>query len=266
MPRVVYRGSGFERVPSTSWLEKEFENLVYQRSMEIFPRWIPARFTASVSAHGETKRPDLALIDPHYRAWWVVEVELQHHPLRAHVLPQIRVFAEGDYGAKHADWLAEHNPHLDRDRLRAMLQGEPPSVLGVVDAPGTGWEYDFDIYRAKLAIVEPFRDAAGEYLLRVNGYQPEPAGQVLTRCRRELTRLWSVESPAALPKLAIDHPMQISFQGEVAIWEVLIVGGRPMLRAQRGDPLAAALVVDLVLREDQTLQFVAQAPRRGAKK
>jgi hypothetical protein len=49
-----------------------------------------------------SKKPDLALIDRDYRAWWVVEVELAHHSLHHHVLPET---------TSRAVWLAEAAKH-----------------------------------------------------------------------------------------------------------------------------------------------------------
>ncbi len=259
MPRIVYRGNGYERVPSQSWLERNFEDLVLDRSPQIFPRWRTVRFIADVSSpDGATRRPDLALIDLHYRSWWVVEVELQHHSLNGHVLPQVEVFAQGRYGTQHAEWVAARNPDLDPTRLREMMQGEPPGVLVVVDSPGTGWERDLDDCGARLGIVEPFRDANGDFMLRVNGFQPEPPGEILTRCSRGVgqVRMWSVSSPAALPVPDAEGWLTIEYAGEAARWRRIQLADSVLLHAERGNPILDLSAVDLIVRSDLSLEFV----------
>lgn len=260
MPRVIYRANEFDRVASHSWREREYEDLVFHRGGDIFPRWITTRFTADVVLPGgPTKRPDLALIDVHYRQWWVVEVELQHHSLQGHVLPQVEVFAGGRYLESHAHWIADRNAHLDRERLLAMMLGEPPRVLVVVDSPSTRWEGELRDVGVDLAVVEPFRDRNGDYLLRVNGHHPEPPGEILSRCSRHslLRRMWMVQSPAALPPADADNMLAIDHDGAPARWRLVRFAGALMIQCERGDPLPDVQDMNLLVRADGSLEFVA---------
>ena len=96
MARVHFNGTWFNSVRSQNWLERDYEDLVFQNCSDLFPRWIPVPFKADVVGEdGVVKRPDLALIDPRYRKWCVVEVELAHHDIYTHVLPQIDSSAAG---------------------------------------------------------------------------------------------------------------------------------------------------------------------------
>jgi len=202
MPRVTYKNDVFERKMSTSWTEKDFEDLIRTRDLQIFPRWITIPFSANVkSPDGVTKKPDLALIDHEYREWWIVEVELEHHDFENHVVPQVEVFTQAVYNSKHVEWIMERNPSLDEQRLKYMMLGEPPRVLVVVDSLSTNWYQRLKDIGASLMIIEPFQNANGEVLLRINGTQPEPRGDILTICKRDITlrRFWRVESPATLP-------------------------------------------------------------------
>src|SRR4051794_22105245 len=106
MARVLVGDSFFEGVPSRSWYERDFESLVVDRAASLFPDWLTVPFRETVIDDSQVgKRPDLALIDKDYRSWWVVEVELAHHSLNDHVLPQVQVFKQGRYGRRHADAL-----------------------------------------------------------------------------------------------------------------------------------------------------------------
>ena len=125
------------------------------------------------------KRPDLALIDPRYRKWCVVEVELAHHDIYTHVLPQIDVFCSGKYDDGHALYLAKQDLSLDLARLTQMMAGLPPDVMVVVDRPDTSWRRHLRALGALLGIVEPFRGPNDEIMFRINGDQPELPGDVL---------------------------------------------------------------------------------------
>lgn len=263
MPRIVYGRGTYEPVSSRSWYERDFEAMVLSRAELIFPRWTCVPFYTSVEGpDGTIRKPDLALIDAHYREWWVVEVELHHHDLYGHVLPQIEVFVNGNYDAAHADWLASKNASLDRERLLEMMLGVPPQVLVVVDSLTTDWAGPLAAAGAKLAIAEPFRNVDNDHMLRVNGIQPEPLGETLTRCSRHLTRLWRVESPAALPAELPDGGYSIEYEDVAIAWTVVRAQDMVLLKPARGDVLNGLSVVDLRLRDDGTLEFLKARTRR----
>lgn len=258
MPKVLLNGTWFEAVDSRSWYESDFEAFVVARAGSIWPRWHCVPFCADVAdGDGVVKRPDLALIDFHYREWWVVEVELAHHSLDRHVVPQIVVFRHGRYDETHAQALAQKDPALDPARLAEMMRGQPPGVLVVVDSPSTGWGPALQAEGTELAIVEPFRDPNTQVLLRVNGYQPEPPRESLTRCVRspQMRRLWRVSSPATLPA-ASDGVYLISLEGSISRWTRIDLHGSVVLKAERGDVLAGFDTVELASREDGSLTFI----------
>jgi hypothetical protein len=250
MAKVLLNNVWFSSVRSNSWLEEDYEELIRQYSGILFPQWVCAPFKADVTGEdGATKRPDLALIDPNYRTWWVVEVELASHSLASHVLPQVEAFRTGSYSGEHASYLNKEMPALDVDRLSQMMLGAPPEVLVIVDRPETGWLPILQAVGVYLSIVEPFRDVANHLLLRVNGHQPEPPAASLSRCSRFAARLWKVHSPGALPP-ATEGGYMIDWGGAVSLWKRLDLADGVMLCPDRGDILAGWRSVDLVMRED----------------
>jgi hypothetical protein len=265
MPRLLVGDAYFEVVDSTSWYERDFESLIVARSQRIFPRWRCVQFTATVEGDdGTRKKPDLALIDEQYREWWVVEVELSHHDLYGHVVPQVQAFKTGLYGLTHVNELSKRAPELNKERLAGMMLGAAPGILVVVDSPSTNWRAPLNSMGVELAIAEPFRSPAQETVLRLNGFQPEPPGDVLTRCirHRMVRRLWRVQSPAAIP-LPQDGLLSIEYEGNVATWRVVTLSDAVMLQPERGDLLGSASTVDLTMRSDGTLEFVpAQRGKR----
>lgn len=259
MARVYFNGAWFNSVRSQSWLERDYEQLLLSRSSDLFPRWISVPFkTDVIGEDGVVKRPDIALIDPHYRKWCVVEIELAHHDIFGHVLPQVSVFCTGEYHEGHARHLANQDGSLDASKLNQMMTGLPPDVMVVVDRPDTGWKRHLKPFGALLGIVEPFRGPNDELMFRVNGDQPEPPGNVLTRCSRgDLRRFWKVHSPAALPQPSRgDALFEIFIDGAPTLWRRHDFARGIMLSVEsRGDFLGGLSLVDLVRQDDDSLRF-----------
>jgi len=258
LPRLLTSSSTLEAVNSRSWLEGDFEELVVSLSPEIFPRWTCVPFSETVEGDdGTRKQPDLALIDLHYREWWVVEVELAHHDLRGHILPQVQAFQTGSYGDTHARALHRAQPSLDLDRLKAMMLGEPPKVIVIADSPSVvaEWQQPLRAISVRLGIAEPFRSRGLELILRLNGDQPEPPGESLTRCSRlpNIRRMWKVHSPASLPPEV--EVLRIDFAGVTSPWARVNIQDGVLLKPVGGDVLEDLALVDLVQREDGSLAF-----------
>lgn len=258
MARVLFGQVWFDSIRSQSWYEADYEKIIFDRGQDLFSQWITVQFKTNVIGEdGATKRPDLALIDRSYREWWVVEVELAHHDLFTHVMPQVEAFRTATYERRHAEYLHARNPMLDLNRLSEMMLGLPPEILVIVDRPDTDW---LPVLRARgvhLSIVEPFRGPSDNLLLRINGHRPEPPASVLSRCsRHQMRRLWRVHSPAALPPSTGDNEiLEIEFDGSVTQWARLKIANAVMLRALRGDILTGWRSADLVRGEDGGLKF-----------
>lgn len=257
MAKLLIEGQWFEGLASSEYYEAEFEALIAQDAERIFPGWNLVPFKVDVESPRGRRRPDYALIDRKYRCWWVVEVEMAHHSLESHVLPQIEVFWEGDYGSPHVEHILRNSPTLDRASLESMMLGTPPRVYVVVNMPCPEWRQPLAQYGVEMGVVEIFRSDRNTHALRLNGYQPEPPRDSLTLCRRDptITRYLTVESPAALP---IDEgaTAQIEVDGRLTEWVRMNTASRVYLCPRRGSPLGDARSVELQQREDGTLVFV----------
>lgn len=262
MPRLLVGALWYEAITSRSWMERDFERVVIDRAGQLFPGWRCAEFRETVEGEdGVRKQPDLALVDRECRQWWVVEVELAHHDLYSHVLPQVDAFRSGRYGDRHAAALARALPDLGLERLKLMMRGVPPDVLVLVDSPSTNWRRPLREHGVSLGVVEPFRDEANHLILRLNGDQPELPGDVISRCSRwELRRLWRIHSPATLTETAAE-PLVIEYEGVLSEWHIVRLADSIMIKPLRGDVLAELAVVDLLRREDGTLSFQPIQPR-----
>lgn len=265
MSRVLIRGEWYSRLGSTSLLEHEYEKLMAQQAPLLFPDYELVEFRCDISSEHGIRQPDFALIERTYRSWWVLEVELAHHSLLSHVLPQVRVFATAEYGSQHAGYLAARS-HLDRHRLEEMMKGAPPKVLVAVNQPMPDWIPALRGYDALLAVLEIYRSEKNDHILRANGDYPDPPTDVLTRCRVEalMPRALTVDSPAGLG-VPDGGAISVEYEGNVTEWRRKDVQNRVWLMPPRGgSPLPIGLgSFDLVRRSDGRLVFLATRARGG---
>lgn len=259
MPRLLINGEWFEAVASDSVYESEYEQLLITNASHLYPDFHLVKFKVDVQSEHGAGRPDLALVDKNYRRWWVVEVELGHHPLKSHVEKQVRIFARARYGQEHARALAERGG-LDRDKLVEMMRGTQPRVLVLVNVPRSEWSGWLAPYEALVGVVEVFRSYRNQYVLRINGDQPEALTDDLTVCVLDTTlrRCLRVESPAALPA---GDEFSILYQDEVSSWHVLKASDTVWLHPRGRYPLPPnAQYFALLQRGDGQLVLTLHAP------
>ena len=138
--KVLVQDEWYTPVPPQVLYEHEFENAVLRRTDLLFPGFAAARFKPTVRSEADSARPDYALVEKSYKGWWVVEVEMSHHSLANHVLPQITTLKDATYGAAEAEYLLGQAPTFDARRLTDMMKGQPPGVLVVVERPCPEWK------------------------------------------------------------------------------------------------------------------------------
>ena len=111
--------------------------------------------------------------------WWKLA---RDHDLRNHILPRSMRFQPGNIAVTYPSPIST-GPELDADRLTEMMLGEPPNVIVIADSPAVAhiWRPALREISVALGVVEPFRGPGNELILRLNGDQPEPPGEILTR-------------------------------------------------------------------------------------
>ena len=204
----------------------------------LFPDYHVVEFKPIIQSEYGNARPDLALVARDLRLWWVVEVELAHHSLKGHVLPQVEILTSGHYGASEADLLARSIPELDSQTSSDLVKGAQPRVLVVVNQARPGWLEAVARLGASLMIAEIFRSGRNAHAIRANGTYPTIAGDFVSECTldRSLPGLLVVQSPARLdtPQGA---PLEIEIAGTITEWVRFDVQDKVWLKPHGGDPL-----------------------------
>lgn len=264
MTRILIDKEWYEAVSSTSLYEDEFENIIMARAHLLYPSYFAVPFKKAVQSDFDVAKPDMALIDVRYRCWWVVEIEMAHHSLNQHVLPQARTLAAAKYGEEEASFLSTHEEGLAVDRLLDMMKGTQPRVLVVVNSTVSEWIQPLGRVNAIVQVVEVFRSTMNRHVLRVNGDRPTGIREdVVSTCHLDpiIPRLLVVDSPAGL---GVSHGQtaEIEFEGGLTQWERIDSKDNVWLSPRRVNPLNRRDVYRIVRDAAGVLHFEKDVRRR----
>jgi hypothetical protein len=247
--RVLAGGNWHEPLAPGSLYEEEFETIVRQEGSDLFPNYVVGSFKVTVASEAGLVKPDLAVIDPHYRRWWVVEVELATHSLRSHVLPQIHKLVIGDYGVAHARYLARELVGLSEDALATMMKGAPPGVIVVVNDFVPAWEEPLKAAGADLFVVRLFRSGANVHLFHVAGALPSTDTNTLSLCHRDalMPNMIRLDAPGSMRSTEV---LEILYKGAVTYWKQIESRDTVWLAPLGRNPLSERSSFRLVTSED----------------
>jgi hypothetical protein len=254
MGKILIRDNVYQSVSSTSFFENEYEDLILGIAPKLFPEYIVVPFKMAVHSERGIAKADLAFIERRYRRCWVVEVELAHHSLTGHVMPQVEKLATGSYGPEVASYLVQQSASLNLAALEEMLKGAHPDVMIVVDTWISEWQSALSLYSVQVAVIEVFRSERNEHVFRLNGSYPTAFGSTVSLLRPEksMPRLMIVESPAAL-ETGADGRLVLEFNGQTTEWTKISIADRVWLAPIRESPLSTNQAYALIKTDDGRL-------------
>ena len=261
MARLRYKDQWFIEIDPQAFFETEFESVILQNVHLLCANATLVPFKQTVfSSEFESKRPDLALIDDGYRFWWVIEVELAHHSLASHVIPQTRVLVDGRYGDDHIDALLRTNGSLDRVRLEAMMRGEPPRVVVISNRFDVHWERELNAIGVSYTVFNVFRSPLNNEIFLFDGRLPEHTSHQLTILTpaKGLPQFFRVHSPGAL-QVAVGESVQILIDGRQTSWRRFDIKDQCYLAVEGRVTVGANSPLVVERREDGMLSI-----RRGS--
>lgn len=256
MAKILYRNKLFDEIASTSLYENEFERLILQYSDLIFPNHHLVPFKITVQNEYGSAQADLVLIEKNYSRWWVVEVELGHHSLNGHVLPQVSTLARAAYGIKEAKYLSNNNAKLDYSKLIDLFKGAQPNVVVIVNEPKPEWERALSKHDAIITIVQIFRNENNEHVFRINGDYPDPDSIATSICYldKEMLNFLVIDSPGGL-NLPENKKFKIFYDKKVTYWKRIDVTDRVWLMPLGNHPLELNKTYNLILMGDGEYSF-----------
>jgi hypothetical protein len=256
MARILYNDEWFEELSSREHYETEFENVLTQEAHRLFGNFhlVPFKMLVESELDADARIPDFALVHRGYKNWWVVEVELGHHSLDGHVLPQVRTLARAKYGHAHADFLCGRLATLNREKIVEMFKGSQPRVLVIVNVPTPGWAEQLRPFGAAVAICQIFRSRHNRYVLRLNGEYPSQDETVITTCECSplIHRLLALHAPTQLA-LQPGERVLLYYEAQASEWERIDTAGEVYLHALRDHNLRPGKRYEIVRQSDETL-------------
>lgn len=202
--------------------EGEFEALLPRFWSRLSVGWRIAAWKPLLDSPYGRVRPDALVLNDQLDRWAVVEIELSSHP-ESHFRSQFPALESAHYGRHLLDGVSAAVPEEDRERLKALITHERPSLLCVADqATDTIIESCRD-FGFQLAVMTPYRSRLGDYGLAVTRMPREyieprrPQRFVLTlgedewggRLLAELPRTFPVRRTISVRYLDRVHDLQV---------------------------------------------------------
>jgi len=250
MARILVAADGhwYDELRAVAYyFERDVEKWILQHAKALFPHHYVFPFKRDIVSErlGGAKRPDLALVRRDFAEWAIVEVEVGEHEL-PHVLEQVQVFANGEYNSPEIAEYAQRQlqRHCGKtvtlERLTRLFSNQLPAVLVVADTPDTAWQEDLEREGADLCAFQIYKSVRGLYMYRTSGEYPAVRTEE-AHCRPLLLRpnVLEIIGDFEFKRLGKKKIVQISYEGYLTRWELIVDGGRQYLQfAGASNPLS----------------------------
>src|SRR5688572_13659270 len=100
MPRLLVENDWFETLLPDSLADTFYEGLLLKRAALIFPGFFAVQHRCFMSNDHGQATPHLALIDRHYRSWWLVLLQAGKPPVAPFFINQAEVVRANDYSVE----------------------------------------------------------------------------------------------------------------------------------------------------------------------
>src|SRR4051812_33042616 len=124
MARLLVENDWFEPLPPDSFVDTFYEDLLLKRADVLFPGFLAVRHHCFMSNDRGAATPHLALIDRHYRSWWLVLLQAGKSPPASFFLDQAEIVRAHPYELADAHTLADRNPDIDATKLERLMKSE----------------------------------------------------------------------------------------------------------------------------------------------
>ncbi len=205
--------------------EAHYEDIAKKQLAETLEAFLVLDFKALVlGEEGIRRRPDLALIDRRYRMWVVVEVELEHHSLDHHVLPQMTALASGSYDITHADYLVQTCTDIEPERIKDLITYVPPQIMTLVNSRTVldkGWGILETELQVRLTFLEVYRSSTGDAIFSLSGYTPHIRPDRLAGAKKHrMLNALVCAKPNVIP-VSAEGTIRMYFEGRPIHWQVV---------------------------------------------
>jgi len=256
--RISLGSETFHELASNARNEKEYEDLLVSQKDTVFPPGYVSIFKRRLRSPSGNGIPDLAFVAEDFSYWAFVEVELAHHSLESHVLPQIRIFLDAYYDEANAAYLAS-KMGLDQAKLERLLKGEPPKVYVISNHFDEHWATEIRRAGGYFFSIRLFRNPVSGHLAFLHDKIPSfsPSEDVVTDVKRDLVvpGFLEVLQPARLPSQKVD----LIFEGKVMRWVRVDTGDTIWLKVEGSPPALSHNTMYVIVEEQGKLILKAKS-------
>ncbi len=172
MSRIVLESPLRSLSPHEPATEQEFEDQLLRCASKLFPSYSAGSWKPLVrDAYGRGARPDMVLASAELELWYVVEIELAHHPVVTHIRPQLETLSQGIYDRTMLLSLSTVLPDFPGDVLRDFAYKEP-GLLCISNGYSDALRSACRDNSFELAVLEPYHGDAGDWALSVTHVAP----------------------------------------------------------------------------------------------
>lgn len=256
MARLLVENDWFEPLPPNGLVDTVYEELLLGRASVLFPGFLAVRHRCLLSNDRGNVTPHFALIDRHYRTWWLVLLQTGKPPSAAFFQDVAEIIRAHPYEQDDARTLAQRNASLDETSLARLMRDEMPKLYVLLGHPPPPALTSSDI---RIGVAELFRSSTGGEILRINGEHPRQQQERIGICARDplvqrgLLKL-SLRKGATLSTAS---RWDIEIDGAMTTWTIRQQGDETWLI----EPVGVSLPIDvdmfaLIRFEDGRLNLV----------
>lgn len=233
------QGQRYAQVTPGARYESEIQRLVERNISALFPDYVGVFTDPLFSTPAGDVQPDLILVRSDGGGWGVVEVELEGHSFRGHVLPQLAKLTHAESFPKLAELLVKELPDLPPDKIRAGLSFKPVVFLVI---HGSSARHEAKLTKLGVEVrdidVLEASNKPNEYLLAVTDrtIRRRKLDATATRSLSPTTRsIWRLADPSIGGVLTGEHKIEVEVLGTRAFWAATIEkDGVALLRQPSG--------------------------------
>ncbi len=250
----------YEYISPGALYETSVQALVERHIPSLWPGYWGVRLEPLFETSGGDVQPDLVLVNRRHGSWAVVEVELEGHSVKSHVLPQLSKLCRARGDERLAQQLIERGlSQMSLERLSEIVV-QRPNVFLVTHGSTLAYSAKLADLGVEALDIDIHAHPPNDYVLEVRDRTSRFVALecVARRSVRSLTPyLWTVVGELPASVLARSH-VRVEVDSLAANWTLRVASDGIILRQPTDLPLGQQVVQGRVLwsPESDSLRIV----------
>ena len=230
---LVHRERRFSEVTPGALYEKQVENVVHKNVGQIMPGYESWQFEPLIRTPGGDTKPDLIFVNLEQNVWFLVEVEVETHSFRSHILPQISKMRRCEDGEEVIDQYLNLGNTLNSEVDYRELFERRPGVLLITHGTSEHFSYEIEALGVERIDLSIFQCSDGPYdpILRIQDRASVlvDTGVYASRGTGAWNRHWTLTRDITNIDNVNSGNSVVHYGGHVGIWKTMRLGGSTLL-------------------------------------